>query len=125
MKMQLRKYTFIMIILSGLITLWSCEYEKIQPDLPPTTDTVYYAADIQPIWNSGCNGCHGAGMTAPDLSAANSFQSLTNGNFIKTENPSASKIYTVMATGGSMSQYSSTAEANLVLVWIQQGAKNN
>ena len=122
--MQYRKYAFITVILLSLITLWSCEYEKILPEpLPPVTDTVHYSTDIQGIWNKDCNGCHGAGMTAPDLSAANSYNALMNGGFVNTADPASSKIYTEM-TGG-MAQYTNTSDANLVLVWIQQGAKNN
>jgi hypothetical protein len=124
--MQYRKFAFITVVLLALVTLWSCEYEKIEPpDLPPSTDTIHYSAQIQPIWNGGCTGCHGVGMTAPDLTATNSYNALMSGNFVNTASPSTSKIYTEMASGGGMSQYTNTSEANLVLVWIQQGAKNN
>ena len=123
--MQYRKFAFFTVVLMALVTLWSCEYEKIQPDLPPSTDTVYYSSDIQPIFNKGCTGCHGVGLTPPDLTAANSYNALTNGSFINTADPASSIIYTEMTSGGGMSQYTNQSDANLVLVWIQQGAKNN
>ena len=124
--MRYRKFAFLAVVLLALTALWSCEYEKIVPEpLPPATDTIYYSTDIQPIWNGGCAGCHGQGLTPPDLTAANSYNSLMNGGYINTADPAASEIYTVMASGGSMSQYTDASEANIVLVWIQQGAKNN
>jgi hypothetical protein len=122
--MQYRKYLFMIAVLMGLLSLWSCEYEKIYPEpLPPVTDTVHYSTDIQPIWNSGCVGCHNTGATAPDLSAANSYNALMNGGFVIPSDPDDSKIYTEMI--GGMSSYTNASQANLVLVWIQQGAKNN
>jgi hypothetical protein len=125
--MQYRRFAFISLVLMGLITLWSCEYEKVYPEpLPPVTDTIHYSTDIQPIWNGSCNsaGCHG-GATAPNLSEGTSYTALMNGGYVNTASPSSSKIYTEMASGGGMSQYSNTSDANLVLGWIQQGAKNN
>jgi hypothetical protein len=124
--MQYKKYAFIIVVLMGLITLWSCEYEKIEPvPLPPITDSLSYSANIQPIFNSDCAGCHGVGMTAPDLTAANSYNSLINGGFVLPGDADDSKLYTEMASGGGMSAYTNTSDANLVFTWIQQGAKNN
>ena len=123
--MQYKRFAGFTVILLALVALWSCEYEKIVPEVPPVNDSVSYAADIQPIWNSGCTGCHGVGLTAPDLTAANSYNSLVNGGYINVADPASSGIYTCMISGGSMSQYTNAAEAALVLQWIQQGAKNN
>jgi hypothetical protein len=123
--MQYKKYAFIIVVLMGLITLWSCEYEKISPEpLPPVTDTIHYSTDIQPIWNGSCNsaGCHG-GTTGPNLSESTSYNELMNGDFVNTSDPVSSKIYTEMV--GGMSSWTNASQANLVLVWIQQGAKNN
>jgi hypothetical protein len=124
--MQYKKFAFIAVVLMALVSLWSCEYEKIEPpDLPPATDTIHYSTDIQPIWNRGCDGCHGIGMTPPDLTSANSYNALMSGNYVNTADPASSVIYTEMTGSGGMAQYTNTSEANLVLVWIQQGAKNN
>lgn len=113
------------VVLFGLFFLFSCEYEKILPELPDPSVKVSYAADIQPIWDNSCNGCHGAGLTPPDLSAANSYQILMTEGWVDTVNPNQSPIYLSIAPGGSMSQFTNTAKANLVLSWIQQGAFNN
>jgi len=124
--MQYRKYLFMIAVLMGLLSLWSCEYEKIYPEpLPPVTDTIHYSTDIQSIWNSACVGCHSPGVTPPDLSQANSYNSLINGNFVNIAGPASSLIYTCMIGNGSMAVHTNPTQANLVLVWIQQGAKNN
>ena len=108
----------------GILFLSACEYATIHPDLPSPDQPVYYSSDIQsPIFNKKCAGCHQPGHSSGlDLTAANSYNSLMNGNFIDTINPSQSKLYTKMVTGHGNA---SATEAQLVLNWIIQGAKNN
>ncbi|MBN1198440.1 MAG: hypothetical protein JXA23_03740 [Bacteroidales bacterium] len=123
--MYKRKILNMIILVVGMIGIFSCEYEKITYDAPDPTIPVSYAADIQAIWDKGCVGCHGVGKTPPDLTAANSYNALINGAFVDTAQPEQSGIYTCMITGGSMAAYTNASDAGLVLVWIQQGAKNN
>lgn len=123
--MYKRKLFNMIILIVGLAALASCEYEKITYDVPDPTVPVSYAADIQTIWDKGCTGCHGVGKTPPDLTPANSYNALINGGFVDTAQPGQSGIYTSMATGGSMAPYTNAADAGKVLVWIQQGARNN
>jgi mono/diheme cytochrome c family protein len=117
----------IIILLMGMIALFSCEYEKIVPDLPDPSVPVSYSADIQHIWNKNCVGCHGAGATPPDLTPANSYNALVSpgSGWISLDAPETSVIYTCMITGGSMAAYSNAKDAGLVLNWIKQGAKND
>jgi len=94
------------------------------------TRPVSFAADIVPIFNNSCNisGCHSSGSKTPDLSAANAFNSLTNGNFVNKDDPQSSSLYlwmtgkksTPMPVGGINKEYNA-----LVLAWIKQGAQNN
>jgi mono/diheme cytochrome c family protein len=123
--MQARKFLFTFLVLISLLALNACEYETIVPDTPDPGKQVSYATDIQPIFTAKCAGCHGRGLTPPDLSAGTSYNSLMNGGYVTPQNPSSSIIYVVMASGGSMSQYSNASQAALVLQWIQQGALNN
>lgn len=112
--------------IASMTFLAGCEYEFIEPEyIPPPTDTVSFATDVMPIFNTSCNisGCHAAGAFAPDLSPANAYSNLQNG-FINTADPSSSLIYTAIATGG-MKSFTTAAEASVVLGWIQQGALNN
>ena len=123
--MYKRKLFNMIILIVGLVALASCEYEKITYDVPDPTVPISYAADIQAIWDKGCTGCHGVGKTPPDLTAANSYNALINGGMVDTAQPDKSIIYTEMATGGGMAPYTNAKDAGTVLVWIQQGAKNN
>ncbi|MFH1295922.1 MAG: cytochrome c [Bacteroidota bacterium] len=123
--MHKRKIFYVIMLMAGMVTLFSCEYEKIVYDVPDPTIQVSYATDIQSIWNKGCVGCHGTGQNTPDLTATNSYNALINGGFVDTAAPDQSVIYTSMISGGSMAPYTNAKDAGTVLIWIQQGAKNN
>jgi hypothetical protein len=94
------------------------------------TRPVSYVNDIIPIFNKSCNisGCHNSGGIKPDLTAANSYNSLTVGNYYNTAVPESSTLYlwmtgkkgTPMPTDGINKDYNA-----LVLAWIKQGAQNN
>jgi hypothetical protein len=94
------------------------------------TRTVTFSNDIIPIFNSSCNtsGCHNAGGIAPDLSAANAYNSLMGAGYINADNPSSSELYlwmtgkkgTPMPVSGINKDYNA-----LMLAWMKQGAQNN
>jgi hypothetical protein len=122
--MKILKY--ILLVAMAGVMLTSCEYEWIQPEKKPIPESVSFAADIMPIFNNGCNTnvCHGAGSTPPDLSEGNAYSSLMDGAYVDTITPEASLLYNSM-NSGSMEQYTNPGDADIVLAWIQQGAKNN
>jgi hypothetical protein len=122
--MQKRKIAYLFLVLFGLIFLASCEYETIQP-LPAPTGDISYSADIQPIWDGSCVGCHGQGLTPPDLRASVSYSSLIDGGYVNTSTPESSTIYTCLISGGTMAGKANNSQVTLILTWIQQGAKNN
>lgn len=129
MKKLTARITFVIAIAGiALMTILSgCEYEFVEPEVgPPPPDVVSFTTDIMPIFNASCNmsGCHAAGAFAPDLTPANAYSSLFDGDFINTSDPASSLLYTSMASG-SMKSFSTASEANLVLAWIQKGALNN
>ena len=80
---------------------------------------------MQPYFDSKCVSCHNGGSIPLDLSPVVSYDNLQNGGYIDIANPSNSKLYTKVASGGSMEQYSSSSETSMTLSWITQGAKNN
>lgn len=121
------------IILLGLLVFFSaCQYEFIELETPPPIDTttdLSFAAEIVPIFTAGnnCTVCHDVGKTAPDLSAANAYQSLVNGAYVVSNDPAASLIYTYVhpdATSHSWKLLTSY-EAELLFTWINQGAQDN
>jgi hypothetical protein len=62
----------------------------------------------------------------PDLTSANSYNQVVPGQINSTK-PEESKIYTFPAPSTSIHSWKkySANEANLVLTWITEGAKNN
>lgn len=111
----------------------SCTSDRIVPDpvYPPTPpdpneNQISYAGEIQPVFTAKCLLCHNTGQTAPNLSSGKSYQSLMSmPGMIDTVVPGNSTLYKKMATGGSMAQYCTKANADSVYKWIRQGAKNN
>ena len=115
----------LFIALAGLV-LSSCEYEWIQPEKKPIPTEVSFSGDIMPIFDNGCNAgvCHGAGATPPDLTEANAYNALLDGSYVDINTPEASILYTTMKSG-SMKTYTNPGDEDIILAWIQQGAKNN
>lgn len=120
-------FIFLVVICASLALLTSCEYDIVVPVKPPPViegDTISYAQDIQPFFNAKCASCHPA-LSPPDLSAANSYSSLTTGNFVIANDPSGSILYTKCSPGESMAIHTSSEELALMYRWITAGAKNN
>ena len=118
----------IVLFLTGILIFASCAKDTVvyPPSNIPPGLTISFKDTIQPIFTASCLGssCH-AGANAPNLTSGQAFSSLTSGGFINTGSPAQSTIYTVMAPGGLMANHCTTADADLVLAWIQQGAKDN
>ena len=128
------KKIFSRVLFLGLVSsigfMSSCEKEYFVP-VPPepidtsmTPDTASYSLEIQPYFDASCVSCHG-GVIAPNLSSAVSWAELHDGGYIDLVTPSNSLLYTKIHVGGSMEQYSTSADTKNVLQWITEGAKNN
>ena len=113
----------------GLVT--GCYYDEVIPDVEVYTGAeVTWSGDIIPIFNASCNsaGCHAPGDVAPDLTSANGYNALVNGEYLNIQDPEQSELYqwvkgnraTTMPISGTDPQIVSA-----VLLWIQQGAQNN
>ena len=113
----------IMGLSAGLILFTSCEKEYYVPF--PIPDVITYSGNIQPYFDSKCANCHKGGSVPLDLRADVSHGNLINGGYVDTDNPTNSLLYTKINTGGSMEQYSTPEETEMVLKWITEGAKNN
>ncbi|MFC2107774.1 hypothetical protein ACFLRY_05520 [Bacteroidota bacterium] len=116
----------LFLLATCLLFMVSCEYEWIEPDLPPIPNDVSFQNNIMPIFDKSCNmgGCHDAGAFDPDLSAANAYNNLIDGALVDTAAPDASILYTTLKSG-SMKTYAEPGDAEIILAWIKQGAKNN
>ncbi|MEI6884844.1 MAG: hypothetical protein WCO02_10175 [Bacteroidota bacterium] len=111
----------LLLVISAFI---SCEYATIVPDVPSPNVPVYYKTQIQPFFNDKCVSCHKSGGPKPDLSAANSYQSLMTNNLVVAGNADNSILYQKISTG-SMSGFSDPTNNGLVKNWINQGALDN
>jgi hypothetical protein len=123
------KNSIILIVtLIGMAAWQSCQYEWVEPEKTVIPDVISFSADVQPIFNEGCNnaGCHAPGGTAPDLTPANAYADLFAMNLIDLVNPEQSILYLKLAEGGSMKKYAPSGDPDdLILEWIKQGAPNN
>ena len=121
----MKKILYLFIAMFAMVTWQACEYDWLEPEPIDLPDEVSFADDILPIFQARCVNCHGVGGITPDLTAANAYADLFNENQIDLLVPENSILYTKMAAGGSMNQYTSQGDAALVLKWITDGAQNN
>ncbi|HNX80225.1 MAG TPA: hypothetical protein PKJ24_10075 [Prolixibacteraceae bacterium] len=125
------KKILIAFCLLFLIFSWeSCIYDFVVPDESGQVDTtvvISFASQIQPAFTANCVLCHKTGGTAPDLSNGKAYASINNSKYINTTSPAQSLIYRRSSASGGFSGHPTlpTAQAALLLGWIQQGAKNN
>jgi len=125
-------------ILSGLLTLmlvaitgcYKTETIVVNPG-SSITETMSFKTDIIPIFTSSCakSGCHDASGKAPNLTEASAYKSLTDGSYLKANDPDNSTLMLwlngkkspVMPLGAGPD-----AKINAkIFAWIKQGAKNN
>ncbi len=121
---------YILLFMFGLL-LNACTYDFIvKEELAPVDPTVdiLFATQIAPIFTANCVSCHKTGGQAPDLSsAATAYANLKSMNLVNTAAPETSPIYNYPNPASTIHTWKkySASEAQLVLTWIQQGAKNN
>jgi hypothetical protein len=105
----------------------SCEYVYIVPDKPDPGDTISFSKQIIPIFKSDCISCHNTGGTDPDLTENNAYNSIISDGLTDTNDPESSILYDFPHpdTGTHTWKKYTKTQADLILFWIQQGAKNN
>jgi hypothetical protein len=119
---MLRQLLAAIVIVGAIGGLSSCEKYTWMPEKINPTDSVYFQAEIQPIFNANCISCHGA-IKAPDLRDGRSYKALTEGGYVNQPGET-SELYTKMI-GADHSPKSSDVDKQKVLIWINQGAHNN
>jgi hypothetical protein len=120
---------YFLLFALGLL-LNACTYDFIVKEELPKVDptvSILFATQIVPIFTDKCVSCHKTGGQAPDLSAAAAYNAMKNMNLVNTAAPETSLIYTYPSPSTTLHNWKkySGAEAQLVLTWLQQGAKNN
>jgi len=124
-----KKIIYSIGIIAIIVFATSCQYKFIvEPVVPPPdpTDTISFSQQIVPIFSEqGCTGCHNAGGQQPDLTPDNAYNSITSMGLVNTGDPVASKIYYYPLPDGSHFAKYTSAQAALILQWIEQGALDN
>ncbi len=120
---------YFLLFALGLL-LNACTYDFIVKEELPKVDptvSILFATQIVPIFADKCVSCHKTGGQAPDLSSAAAYNSIKNMNLANTAAPETSLIYTYPSPSTTLHNWKkySGADAQLVLTWLQQGAKNN
>ena len=134
---------FIALIFCFSVLLFSaCEKDSgpiiIKPEIPEDTvpDFVSFANDIQPIFNFNCIACHNENHPFLNLKECCSWDQLLNSGvsapYIDTLNPTESYLYIRVAGAGQNppemppgGPFLIQEETDLILKWIQEGAKDN
>lgn len=132
--MKRRFYLFF----AGLLFLGSCSknYVEPKPVIPaPTVPAGYeisFSGRILLMFVAGnCSSCHDGGATTPDLREASLPAALfvlaqTGVPVDTTAAAESTLLYQKVKSGGSMNTYlANPSDADSILTWISQGAKNN
>lgn len=124
----MKKIFYLALGLIFIMSFNACHYIDIVPDdgsQVEVSDDLSFSTEIEPIFaTQSCTNCH-PGMSQPDLTTGNAYQSLTDGDFINTKKPEESSIYTKPLPDGSHAAKYTSEQAQLILAWIEQGAKDN
>jgi hypothetical protein len=108
-----------LIPLVGLIiSIPSCDIHEISY---PEEGYQSFSESIQPIFTNDCIGCHSSGKL--NLTEGSSYASLTQNDYINTDNPESSLLYTTLQ--GSHRTYTTSENRKMILEWIQAGALND
>ena len=131
--MKILRIILMVIVVASFLN--GCNYNFIVPEEVPVIDPddpdapqISFANEIIPIFvnNNNCSSCHN-GNQAPDLRAENAYAAINTSRYINSATPQESKIYKYCSpeTTTHMRKKYNSAQAALILGWIQQGAKNN
>ena len=119
---MVRQLLAALLVIAAVGGFSSCENYSFMPPVVNPVDTVYFQAEVQPIFNANCISCHGA-TKAPDLRDGKSYAALTKGAYVNLPGET-SKLYTKMI-GPDHAPRSSDVDKQSILIWINQGAHNN
>lgn len=109
-----------LLILSSAIIMTACDsrtYEEIS-DNTPITAPVKYTADVKPIVDNSCIGCHSAGSFKP-LVTYDQVKNNIDGILDRIQRPNGDPGK--MPQGGSLS----AAQINIFIKWKADGLHEN
>jgi hypothetical protein len=119
---KIRQILAAILLIAAVEGFSSCEKYSFTLPVADPDMTVYYQAQIQPIFTASCIQCHN-GTQSPDLRDGKSYNFLTSRGYVNQPGET-SRLYLKMISA-EHSPRSTTNEKSLVLNWINQGALNN
>lgn len=118
---------FLLLLFIGTFT--TCEKKSITPAPESLPAEVSFKNDIQPMFTLYCSisGCHSGTKPAAKLNLTTSyaFSNLFSKKMIDTITPAQSRLYTSLSSPMPPWAKLTSYDTDLILKWIQQGAKNN
>lgn len=114
----MRNILSYLAVFGGFLIFSSCE--KVAYDPPKIEGQISFQTDVAPVLKSDCAKCHEALKNQPDY-----YKKLATNLFIDTVNAKSSKIYNKLSTNTSHQGYTSPDNLAKILLWFEQGAKNN
>ncbi|MBI5917003.1 MAG: hypothetical protein HY842_16655 [Bacteroidetes bacterium] len=128
--MSNKKIAVAMSVMTVILTMGCYKVTTLDMRADLITGDVSFADDVLPILNESCatSGCHVSGAQAPDLSAGNAFNALSNGGYLDVSNPESSVLYEWVSGKRTPAMPISGADPTIsatILAWISQGAQNN
>jgi hypothetical protein len=114
----MRNILSYLAVFGGFLLFSSCEKVAFEP--PKIEGQVSFQTDVTPPLNSDCGKCHSALKAQPNF-----YKKLAEGAYIDTVNATSSKIYKQLSNNPAHQGYTSPDNLAKILLWFEQGAKNN
>ncbi len=114
---------------SGMFILWtftSCyndNYQTLYPSGPCDTTNVTFSANVMPILNSNCTGCHNSGYASGNISLdtyPHVVAAVNGGRFLGSIQQAPGYIAMPLGAGKL-----STCDISKIEAWINKGMPNN
>lgn len=121
------------LLLAVVLGFTGCYKDVVKPTEPYNNNNntppqnVSFSGQLIPFFAANCaaSGCHG-GAHDPNLTAAQAYTSLMSGGYVNTGNPAASTLYTEVQSGNMpVGGTTTSAQKQMILDWIRNGAPNN
>lgn len=128
----MKKYKLFLLAVVSLLVITGCKYSFIEEVVLPPIDgegngeeTVSFASDVLPIFTSNCATCHAT--RNPVLTNSEAYNSIANAKYVNVTTPSSS--YLIEHVGPDATTHTqkhlTTAQAQVIMTWMAEGAKNN
>ncbi len=122
----MKKYSIFLILILFTLFFAGCKYDFILPEEVPVVnpggEPISFSTQIAPIFAEKCVTCHAS--QTPRLSADVAYSQIVP-NYVNTTTPASSTIYINASSGNHNNVKVSATQAQLILTWITEGAKNN